>query len=80
MELCDFNLEKYIMTRLWEPTESEQRTKLEAKVIIDWKFRINQIRVIMRDITNGTVFIHSHEEIHRDLKPKNSTSDQSLFC
>jgi serine/threonine protein kinase len=33
---------------------------------------------IMEDITNGIAFIHSHNEVHRDLKPPNGMSFVSL--
>ena len=35
---------------------------------------------IMRQITSGVTFIHRNEEIHRDLKPKNSIILGSKFC
>src|SRR5271155_1500029 len=34
---------------------------------------IEGIWAIMRDVTDGVAFIHSHKEVHRDLKPRNST-------
>jgi serine/threonine protein kinase len=34
---------------------------------------IDRIWGIMRDISDGVAFIHSHNEVHRDLKPRNST-------
>ena len=37
------------------------------------KVEIDGIWRIMGDITNGVAFIHSHKEVHRDLKPRNST-------
>jgi len=42
---------------------------------------INGVWGIMRDITDGVAFIHSHKEVHRDLKPRNSTpSSPSAGC
>lgn len=35
---------------------------------------ISEIWKIMRDISSGLAFIHKHGEIHRDIKPRNSTS------
>lgn len=35
--------------------------------------KVLQIWNIMKHILNGVAFIHSHGEVHRDLKPQNST-------
>ena len=37
----------------------------------------NDIWKIMRDVSDGVAFIHNHMEIHRDIKPTNSTH---LLC
>jgi serine/threonine protein kinase len=36
--------------------------------------RRDDIARIMKDISSGLVFIHSQDEIHRDLKPRNGIS------
>jgi len=60
-------------TRLWEPIDSEREQVIRGqKVTIQWNVRVKQIGGIMRDVANGTAFIHSLKEIHRDLKPRNS--------
>jgi serine/threonine protein kinase len=66
MELCDQSLDRYI-----SDFHSTQNTKLqnalkEGHATSIWK--------IMRDVTDGLSFIHSHLEIHRDLKPQNGTA------
>lgn len=40
---------------------------------------VNDIWKIMRDISDGVAFIHNHMEIHRDIKPTNSTLLHSIF-
>ena len=71
MELCDFNLDHYI-PQLWEPTSLEtMHLGAQHKPIVDWNLRMKHIWVIMSQIAEGVTFIHLHDEIHRDLKPKN---------
>jgi len=73
MELCDLNLEMYV-----ERFRSEIST-----VEINFPFPMEHLDLkrtnktkntfnILEGITNGVVFIHDHNEIHRDLKPRNS--------
>ena len=38
------------------------------------QFEINRIWSIMGQISDGVAFIHSHKEVHRDLKPCNSNT------
>ena len=59
MELCDMNLERYIgsLPHFVKTAPSSVKS--------------SQIWNIMRQIANGRVFIHSHGEVHRDLKPRN---------
>ena len=73
MELCELDLETWI-ARKWD-------ARIERKlpyftVELPSRMRSWQIRGIMEDVTNGTAFIHSKREVHRDLKPRNS---ESLF-
>lgn len=65
MELCEFNLEKYIPP-LWEPTSLE---KMQNS--IDWSSRIKYIGSIMGEIASGVSFIHLRKMVHRDIKPRN---------
>ena len=74
MEFCDLNLGAYIR-RDW--TKPDLREKVPNFVAVDHlplESQITQIRDIMMDITSGVAFIHSHKEVHRDLKPKNSNA------
>jgi len=41
-------------------------------------FEIDRIWSIMKDISDGVSFIHSHDEVHRDLKPRNSTLSSTV--
>ena len=74
MELCDINLDCYIERQRNEAIEKE----LSYLAAIN-SFRMDQIWDIMQDITNGVAFIHSEKEIHRDLKPHNSTPNLTTF-
>lgn len=64
MELCDTNLDEYIY-------DKQILGKCSSEFHRTWD--IHHIWKIMRDITQGVVFIHSYMEVHRDLKPQNST-------
>jgi len=37
--------------------------------LIDWEALIR----VLKDITSGLIYIHSHKFVHRDLKPRNGT-------
>lgn len=58
MELCQRNLEDFIQ----QYCTKEQRITMSAL----WD--------IMQQIACGVAFIHEQGEVHRDLKPRNSTS------
>lgn len=68
MELCDFDLENYIKGADNYLISDEQRslTRLQGK---RGPYDIVQIA---KQIANGVAFIHLHNKVHRDLKPKNS--------
>jgi serine/threonine protein kinase len=78
MEFCDFNLADWIKGD-WE-IEKGKWTADTQKALSYWtsipgpRGRTEQIWLVMQDITNGVAFIHSEKEIHRDLKPINSIS------
>lgn len=63
MEYCDGNLEEYIAGR--SPLSERPLTMVEV-----WS--------VMIDIAKGVEFIHAHGEVHRDLKPQNSSSCRRL--
>ena len=60
MELCDGDMDSYI----------GQRYREKRPVCL------SEIADIMIQVLNGLVFLHSHNEVHRDLKPKNGNSSQ----
>jgi serine/threonine protein kinase len=70
MEFCEFNLDTYIQ-RKWTPEIKEKAPKLVGIDVLPECVRIAQAGKIMTDIAAGVSFIHSHKEIHRDLKPQN---------
>lgn len=71
MELCDINLECWIERR-WSTVHEKTLPYMTAD--FPPRMRMSQIWDIMEDVLNGVAFIHSRQEIHRDLKPRNSKS------
>jgi len=68
MELCDLSLDAYIYQR-WT---ARIRDKVPAFVRESPLEQVTEVGQIMTDMTNAVEYIHSHGEIHRDLKPHNS--------
>lgn len=61
MELCAFNLKDYNKSNwMYDVAHGHSPDFIAART---WR--------IMRQIANGLVFIHSHGEVHRDIKPQN---------
>jgi serine/threonine protein kinase len=74
MELCGINLHEYI-----KEARSETKTKYPCFIQnVSHAMSAAQIWNIMRQIASGVAFIHSLDEVHRDLKPKNSLSPRVL--
>ena len=71
MELCDMNLETFIQ-RKWTP----KMELLLPYITADSGPRVRTVQIwnIMEDTSNGLAYIHGLNEIHRDLKPRNSMS------
>lgn len=63
------NLENYIYSNLSIPESLSPFVKTAPSSV-----KASQIWNIMRQIVSGVAFIHSHAEVHRDLKPRNSVS------
>jgi serine/threonine protein kinase len=66
MELCDVTLEDWIKGD-W-PKDLEEDSRYFS--VNDG--RLTQVLHLAEEIINGIAFIHSQQEIHRDLKPRNS--------
>ena len=62
MELCDFNLHNWICH------QRDDRNKSSAE---DSQSYTAKICEIMRNIISGVLYIHSCNQIHRNLKPRN---------
>jgi serine/threonine protein kinase len=65
MEYCDANLDYYVQGKWvhsdmlnWSEASQEQRVEYGVSGIII-------------PILSGLIFIHSHDEVHRDLNPRN---------
>ena len=66
MELCDFDLKEYLQCRGGKP----DRPRVPQDYVLT-EYGVVEIWDIMRQIADGVAFIHSHQEVHRDLKPRN---------
>lgn len=72
MELCDASLGEFIAG------------SPRMQTVLNWPkaSKDEQIRYLLECFTDhvlsGLVFIHSHDEVHRDLNPRNRTSFQCL--
>ena len=78
MEICDFNLQTYIL-RQWT---AELEALVPSFVAVDKSpisVKIHQIVVVMKNLFRGVIFIHSLGMVHRDLKPSNSISHGIRF-
>jgi serine/threonine protein kinase len=66
MELCALNLDNYIQKKWPLNIQSWYFEKEINEIVTVWG--------IMTDISRGLTFIHSLEEVHRDVKPQNGIS------
>lgn len=74
MEFCELNLGDYIDGKY--PTFDEGDTQPSRNLEFVPKdsslnLRMQNIWTIMSEITDGLMFIHDHQFVHRDLKPRN---------
>jgi serine/threonine protein kinase len=69
MELCDLTLGTYLH-RDWDPNVAAKVPYFAMD--LPATMRMTQILGIMEDTIKGVVFIHTNNEIHRDIKPRNS--------
>jgi len=71
MELCGLNLETFIHSEHMPSYERDFYPLLKPGSQLPL-LRFESMWPIMLDIVNGLHFIHRHEQVHRDLKPRNS--------
>ena len=69
MELCDLNLQEFI-----ESTKKNVHGLMDWDVTIETGSGLFAICAIIQQILMGVNFIHSHNEVHRDLNPQNSNN------
>jgi serine/threonine protein kinase len=70
MELCALNLDAYIQ-RKWTTRVLEGLPQFVKVDTLPIEHQLEQIRLILSNITNGVAFLHSRKTVHRDLKPAN---------
>jgi serine/threonine protein kinase len=76
MELCIFNLEDYIVSNA---RETFGLSKYFSPSAMEDEQGCLSLWGIMSQITNGLTYIHFQHELHRDLKPRNSTFFRFLY-
>jgi len=64
MEYCESTLEQLL---------DDHRTEFK-------QVPLSHLYAIMRDIAAGVAFIHDQREVHRDLKPRNSSIPYEDLC
>lgn len=72
MELCDTSLHHYIHGD-WLLNHPQSANTVFVTKDSPISTRVLNVWVIMSHIMRGVEFIHSHKQVHRDLKPRNST-------
>lgn len=85
MELCDLNLDDYIRGKNLDfigMKESASDSFFNSAVSARDKSLTKWVNVwaIMNQIATGLEFIHSKGQVHRDLKPRNSTFHSCFKC
>lgn len=70
MELCRYNLEDYLeSSRRLGPQARSGLKGLDIKEILD----------LMEQLASGASYLHDHDIVHGNLKPKNGTTLQETF-
>ena len=72
MELCDLTLEDYIY---------EDSPDVAPCFIRNVSSSLKEMQIwnVMKQIVSGVEFIHLYNEVHRDLKPRNSNFPDNLL-
>lgn len=73
MEYCDLNLDEYLHGKRTSLGLQDYETSIKEGHVSFF------ICAILQQIMSGLVFIHTHDKVHRDLKPRNSTMRDIAF-
>ena len=78
MELCDMDLNKYIL-RQWSVSVENSASQHSTNVVFvspdcGLQLKLQNTFTIVTHITSGLEFAHRNKLVHRDLKPANGNS------
>lgn len=69
MELCELDLATFLQNK-WTSTAWERGPRIQLQSLGP-SDEVTQVRQILTDIVTGIAYIHSQNQVHRDLKPQN---------
>jgi serine/threonine protein kinase len=73
MELCQMTLHDYLYKHQGFAFVSFPKLSTSLSFKASPEQRIGLIALIMEQVARGLQYIHGHGEVHRDLKPQNSS-------
>ena len=75
MEFCDLTLDQYIHSNRWDIEAMPEQIVKDNPVFVPKDsaipLKLQNVWTIMSHIAAGIDFMHKHNQVHRDLKPRN---------